>query len=291
MNRYLIFRTDRIGDFHLTAILVNAIKKNDTSAQVSIVASKKNFDYIKNFKLIDEVILLKNNILDRFVLINLLRKRKFKNIIVHDDKKRSHFITLFLKHEKKIIIKNKNVSHIGRIRNILNELNFKFFNTSLDTLEDKKGSLKLNDFIQLHFDEKWIHSSYIKSYIKIEPKEQELLDFLKSLLSKTKRKIVITTGINAPSILKNVITKINNDNILYYENLDFSELENVVINTKTLISCHGAISHVATAKSIKQIDIIDKSYTYNIWNEHFRNYNYLYRKKFSELANDILKLL
>ena len=44
-------------------------------------------------------------------------------------------------------------------------------------------------------------------------------------------------------------------------------------------------------QKIKQIDIIDKSYSYNIWNDHFRNYNYVYRRKFSELINDIFKLL
>ena len=61
MNRYLIFRTDRIGDFLISAILIKSIKQNDTSSHVTVIASKKNYDYIKSFKLVDEVILLKNN--------------------------------------------------------------------------------------------------------------------------------------------------------------------------------------------------------------------------------------
>ena len=40
-----------------------------------------------------------------------------------------------------------------------------------------------------------------------------------------------------------------------------------------------------------QIDIIDKSYNYNRWTNHFRNYNFLYRENFSTLANKITQML
>ena len=50
-------------------------------------------------------------------LILKLRKGYFKNIIVHDDKKRSKFISKFLKYERKIIIENQNkLSHIEVIK-------------------------------------------------------------------------------------------------------------------------------------------------------------------------------
>ena len=41
MNNYLIFRTDRIGDFLTTAILIRSIKFNDASAKIVLIASKK----------------------------------------------------------------------------------------------------------------------------------------------------------------------------------------------------------------------------------------------------------
>ena len=59
MKKYLIFRTDRIGDFLLTAILINSIKRNNPNSYIVVVASESNFDYIKTFKNIDEVFLLK----------------------------------------------------------------------------------------------------------------------------------------------------------------------------------------------------------------------------------------
>ena len=46
MNKYLFFRTDRIGDFLLSAVLLRSIKRNDKSSHITIVASEKNYDYI-----------------------------------------------------------------------------------------------------------------------------------------------------------------------------------------------------------------------------------------------------
>ena len=57
MNRYLIFRTDRIGDFLLTLILIKNIKRNDKDSHISVICSKKNYDYIKSFNLVDKAYL------------------------------------------------------------------------------------------------------------------------------------------------------------------------------------------------------------------------------------------
>jgi ADP-heptose:LPS heptosyltransferase len=42
VNKYLIFRTDRIGDFLVSAILIKCIKINDPSANITVVGSNKN---------------------------------------------------------------------------------------------------------------------------------------------------------------------------------------------------------------------------------------------------------
>ena len=53
------------------------------------------------------------------------------------------------------------------------------------------------------------------------------------------------------------------------------------------------MSHVASSSSIKQIDIIENKFVndYKKVTKHFRNYNPIYRKKFSNLSADILNLL
>ena len=43
MNNYLIFRTDRIGDFLISSILIKSIKLNDKKAHISVVCSSKIF--------------------------------------------------------------------------------------------------------------------------------------------------------------------------------------------------------------------------------------------------------
>ena len=74
MNTYLIFRSDRIGDFLLSLILINSIKRNDPNSYINVVASEKNFNYIKSFKIIDKVFLFQKGILNNLKLINLLKK-------------------------------------------------------------------------------------------------------------------------------------------------------------------------------------------------------------------------
>mgnify|MGYP006108838081 CR=1 FL=1 len=293
MNKYLIFRTDRIGDFLLSAILIKSIKLNDVNSHITIIASKKNFNYIKSFNSVDDVILLNNKIIDKIKLIFKLKKTLFHNIILHDNKKRSRFISFFLKTKNKIsIYKFSHKSHIEIIKIILKILNYEFNEICLDILEEKKES-NFNEvnFIQLHFDEKWENNNYIKHFIDIEPLEEQLSNFLDLLISKSSKKLIVTTGLLPPKILDDVIEKKNNKNILYYKNLNFLELEKIVVKAKILISCHGSVSHLAAGKKIKQIDIIDRSYNYSKWTEHFRNYNFIYRTNFINLTQQVMEKL
>ena len=297
MNKYLIFRTDRIGDFLLTAILVKSIKRNDPNSYIKIIASEKNFNYIKSFKIIDEVFLLKKGILNKFRLIYSLKKDFFKAIIIHDDKKRSNFISFFLKANIKISPNsNSNISYFSIINNILNKLNFDFENSDLSTLSNRSYS-KLNglnkNYILFHFDEKWIHKEYISSYINIEPMENELVSFFNSVVNKTNKDLVVTTGLICPKILDKIFANNFNTKVSFFKNLDFLQIEKIIDNCDLLISCHGAVSHVATAKNIRQIDVIDesKSNFYKKWTAHFRNYKSIHRKNFNLLNREIINML
>ena len=44
MSKYLIFRTDKIGDFLLTAILIKSIKRNDPKSKIIVII---DFNMIK----------------------------------------------------------------------------------------------------------------------------------------------------------------------------------------------------------------------------------------------------
>ena len=297
MNKYLIFRTDRIGDFLILAILIKSIRRNDPDSFINVVASEKNYNYIKSFKIVDKVTLLTKGILSKLKLIYFLRKEKYNTIIVHDRKQRSILISLFLKTNLKIVSNaNLNISYFSDIKKILNHLNFSFDKADLNTLNNRTyvGLENLeNNYILFHFDEKWIHKEYISNYINIEPSEKELVSFFNLLVNKTNKKLVVTTGLNSPQILNKIFRDKFNSKINYFNNLNFLEIESIIDKSDLLISCHGAVSHLATAKNIKQIDIIDESKTnfYKKWTDHFRNYSFIYRKNFNDLSKEIINLL
>ena len=296
MNKYLIFRTDRIGDFLITSILINSIKRNENNSHITLVVSEKNYDYIKSFKFIDKIILLKKGLLEKVKLINYLIKDNYKSIIIHDEKNRSKFISFFLHSDLKILPNiNSEESYIFGIKNILKKLNFDFVENDLNTLNNRfyNHSINLKNFVMLHFDEKWIKNEYIENYASIEPIKSEFISLLIDIVKKTKKKLVVTTGLVKNNLFDDIKNLKINDNIIFLNNLTFLQIESLINDTDLLISCHGAVSHVAAAKNKKQIDIIEKSkyFFYSKWTYHFRGYNYIYRKKFNDLSKDILKLL
>jgi len=294
MNKYLIFRTDRIGDFLLTLILIKCIKRNDKKSYIVIVSSEKNYHYIKTFNFVDEVIKLKPYFFSRINAINQLRRHTFKITIIHDGKNRSKFINFFIKKNKSIFINNDDIksSHFSKIKKIIHSLNFSFDNSDLNILQNPNFSYNKKDFIILHYDEKWSINTYISEYQNIEPSDEQFLDFINKIILKSNHNLVITTGIVTPPILKKISLR-TNSNIKLIEGLNFMQLQEIVSQSKLLISCHGAISHVASAYNIKQIDIIDVNLKnpYSNWTSHFRNYFPVYRKNFKNLSAEILSLL
>ena len=295
MNKYLIFRTDRIGDFLLSMILIKNIKRNDKNSYIIVVSSEKNYDYIKTFNLVDKVIKLKKGYINRFKLILRLFKHKFKFSIIHDGKKRSKFINFFLKKDNTLKVNNDDIkkSHFFKIKKIINFMNFKFDFKDLDILTNRRFSNKyINEpkYIIFHYDEKWSNTTYISKYVDIEPTKAQLLNFINNIRYKSGHQIIITTGINTPEIIKNIISEINDHSVKLIEGLNFEQLEKIVSHSKLLISCHGAISHVASAYNIRQIDIIDinTKNPYSNWTDHFRNYSSIYRESFPILSSKIL---
>ena len=295
MNKYLIFRTDRIGDFHLSLILIKSIKRIDPGCFITIVSSNKNYEYIKSFKIVDEVILLKKGFINKLKTFIKINKNFYRAIIIHDSKNRSKFISYFLRSKFKYYVnKITKTSYIDEIKEILFSLNFDFIESDLNTLEYRSAynpDIFNDNYIVFHFDEKWMFNNYIKTYINIEPNKDELIEFLNKLTLKTNKKLIVTSGSKTPELLSDIFAKNFNPNIKLIDNLNFLNLENIIIQSSLLIACHGSVSHVAAAKSIRQIDIIDKSYNYDLWTAHFRNYQSLNRSKFDILSKNIINLL
>ena len=100
MKKYLIFRTDRIGDFIVSCILINSIKRNENNSHITVVCSKKNYNYIKGVSLVDEAILYPENILERIKFYFYLKKKNFDVSLALDGKKNLYIVRYF-PHPKK----------------------------------------------------------------------------------------------------------------------------------------------------------------------------------------------
>ena len=294
MNKYLIFRTDRVGDFLFSLKFIKIIKSNDPHSEITVIGSKKNYKYIQTFNVVDRIIPLKNNLLSKIKLIFNLRENKYDTIIIHDGKNRSKFISLFLKYEKKTICVTDLINtQIDIIKKACAEIDLKFDKNCIDFLDNRNDislNLPFKNYIHLHFDEKWNVNNYIKKYKNIEPSEKELTDFINNILIKNKN-LIITTGKKTPKIINLIRKKFDNLKVKFYENQTLMEIEYIVFKSELLISCHGWISHIASAKKIRQIDIIDSSYPYNKWTSHFRNYYSLNRESFHNLSKKILAII
>ena len=68
MNKILVFRTDRIGDFLMSSILINNLKKNNKSNYITVICSTKNYNYIKNSDIVDEAIIMPSNFFKRLMI-------------------------------------------------------------------------------------------------------------------------------------------------------------------------------------------------------------------------------
>ena len=106
MSKYLIFRTDRIGDFITSQSLINSIKLASKKNEIDLVVSKYNYEYIKNFKYINKLYVFDNyNFrLINFLLLILNIRKKYDYLIVLDGKRRSFLSSLFLKAKKKFVL-------------------------------------------------------------------------------------------------------------------------------------------------------------------------------------------
>ena len=327
MVNILIFRTDRIGDLLLTCPAIITIKKYFPNSKVSIVASEKNFHYAKNLHIFENVYLFpKKNIFKKIKFIYKISKLFFDYIYIFDGKERSIIASAFIKSKNKLSLatinkpyykilnikffndnKNESLNQIFQkfidFTNIRSKINnYKFLNEK----EDNKFSLNIpiKNYIHFHLDEKWIDDLYIENYTSINPSYNQLTSFFNTLA--IKNNLLITTGIVDFDLLNllinNFFKKINEkifmkkcdkNNIYLVFKPTFNDIESILRNTQTLISCHGAITHAANSFNVKSIDIIEKGRSdfYNRFTEYLSNYYPIYRSNFDILSKDLINIV
>ena len=340
--KYLIFRSDRIGDFLITSPLIQSIKRNDKNNFIEVVCSTKNFNFVNNLNFVNKIhVLEKNNFISKFNLFSKLKANSYDVIIVSDKKIRSIILSILLKSKIKILnvskkyiykylkffyenifldndhspysIKEIQTKNLNCINYKLIKEDFHFFKKDQFKNYFKKNSnFEIPDnFILVHYDEKWEVDAYTKSFYKakefvdLEINYTSFIKFLFEISKKKKSDILITTG----TINTNFINKFINDaekinscvyrleknskNIFCIINQNFESVSHLISFAKCFICCHGAFTHVASNYNIRQIDIInsDKEYHYERITSSIDDYSVVHRKKISELSIDIINLI
>ena len=167
------------------------------------------------------------------------------------------------------------------------------------------------DYITVHYDEKWEIESYKESYSKgdtftnIGATYDNFKLFLEKLSNKSNKQIIITTGLIKTNIVNDVIKNskklseniyafnLDNKTIYLIVNDNFFSTSYLISKSKTLITCHGAFTHIAFNYRIKIIDIIEenKLQHYNRITNHMTNYKSFFRSNFIDLSKKIINYI
>jgi len=325
----LIFRTDRIGDFIISCPFILSYKTKYKDNKIVVISSEYNFNYIKNFKFVDKIFPLKNEIKffkKLFVLIKmiiLLRKFNFTEIIVLDGKKRSFFISLFLKGKKSILLQSKGLELLSKIfkyKSVINyELqnqlkNFSFlasklnFNIDMNKIDIYKNytfnrTYNLDEkYILIHLDEKWFQKLYYKDFTDINPSIDDLFKLINNIkeINNLSHDIVITTGSKKLDIIDEIIHKFKHVEKNIYEkkfddvsvklmvDISFNELEFIVKKSSFLICCEGGVSHASNGFNVKTLAFYQKNRLQHTkyWTGHMENLFLYERKNIKNVISD-----
>jgi len=329
INKILIFRTDRIGDLIVTCPAIISIKKYFKECDITLITSNKNFEYAKSLNLFNDVIEFpRSNLINKIQFIKNLNKKKFDYIFVFDGKERSIFTASFIKSNNKKValassikiyykflkikffIDNEDTNLNQIFQEMLDYSNVKTKINNYKFIKDKKNNnfskkIPINKYIHIHLDEKWFNNLYIDSYTNINPNFNEFIAFLDEI-SKFDD-ILITTGLikldlvndiinnkNFKKLDENIFLKKNNTKSICLVNTpSFEDIESLLRNSKKLISCHGAITHVANSFDIQIIDIIEKHKEsfYKRFTSYLNMYTHIYRENFNSMKNVLLDKL
>ncbi len=298
MKKFLIFRTDRVGDFILSCILIKSIKRNKPNSEITVICSDQNYQYVKNYSLVDNAKLYPKRFVKKISFYHSMIKSDYDCILSLDGKKRSIFSCVINKAELKIITVTKRIykkiffnlkdnilfindfkSRIEEFKFILRKIDIDYSDKDLDIFDDEKiksnfdiiNKIPDKSFNQLHLDEKWIAEAYrgrrkSRNFKPINATITQMCRFIEEFVKKSKKDIVISAGAETNSLIngvkekfnKNGVFAINDKKIIILDKISFIDLKIIIKKADLIIACHGSPAHIASSFNTKIIDIFDQ---------------------------------
>ena len=298
MKKFLIFRTDRIGDFILSCILIKSIKRNKPNSEITVICSEQNYEYVKNYSLVNNAKLYPKEFVKKIYFFYSLVKGDFDCILSLDGKKRSIFACVISSAKLKILSVTKKIykkiffnlkdnilfvndfrSKIEEFKFILKKMDIDYSDKDLNIFDSEKVISNLDtinkipdkSFNLLHLDEKWITEAYrgkrkIRNFKPINASIVQMYHFIEEFVMKSKKDLVISAGAQTNTLIvgvkeklnKNGVFAINGKKIIILDNISFTDLKLIIKKTDLVIACHGSPAHIASSFNTKIIDIFDK---------------------------------
>ena len=325
MKKFLIFRTERIGDFILSCILIKSIKRNKPNSEITVICSDQNYKYVKNYSLVDNAKLYPKKFVKKISFYYSMIKDNYDCILSLDGKKRSIFACVINKAELKIITVTKKIykkiffnlrdnilfindfkSRIEEFKFILRKIDIDYSDKDLDVFDNEKiksnfdliNKIPDKSFNQLHLDEKWITEAYrgrrkSRNFKPINATITQMCRFIEEFVEKSKKDIVISAGAETNSLIngvkekfnKNGVFAINDKKIIILDNISFTDLKIIIKKADLVIACHGSPAHIASSFNTKIIDIFDKK------NEEFYKFYTSHLRNYKYLYREDFNIL
>lgn len=324
MKKFLIFRTDRVGDFILSCILIKSIKRNKPNSEITVICSDQNYEYVKNYSLVDNAKLYPKKFINKVAFFHSMINSNFDCVLSLDGKKRSIFACVISKTKLKIITVTKKIykkiffnlkdnilfikdfrSRIEEFKFILKKMDIDYSDRDLDIFDSEKvksnsdiiNKIPDKSFNQLHLDEKWITEAYmgkrkLRNFKPINASIVQMCDFIEEFVKKSKKDLVISTGAETNSLIDGVKKKFNNSvfaingkKITILDNTSFADLKLIIKKADLIITCHGSPAHIASSFNTKIIDIFDQK------NEEFYKFYTDHLRNYKYLYREDFKIL
>ena len=278
MQKVLILKNDRVGDYYTSIRSINLILNKHKDKDIEIFLSKTNYKFNFIFKNLDTKIfnynlniiekiriffyLLFNNISDIYILTPknfyyylppFFRKIKFHGICIVSNKSRpSNFLKKFL-YNYETLYRNNKLKILSVYKVLENLINYKkecenFVSMNFDKFNFFEFPKNSTFFHYKHnlFDEKLFWSNLeIKNFIYYLAKKRDYIVF-SSELNNVEKNNLFYENFNSYDFKTNKHNIINKDNILYLKNIEGKNLVNAIYLCKEVIAPESGITHIGS---------------------------------------------
>ena len=298
MKKFIIFRTDRLGDFIIISNIIKGIKDKIKNSHITVVGSPYNKKLINSYKIIDKVIIYNKDysFFKKISIFNYIIKKNYYCSLSLDGKSFSNFTSFFLKAKKKFGISyifnffysfkwskpnffynylvfdkfetftsKKNLSKAEHLPSLL----IKLANNLKLKLDSKKKYFYEVQNKSIFFSKKLFNNNIKTSFILIHLDEkwddihrinEDFSNELLSFQKKIKKKIVITSNENKDLYYRILKKDLKkNKKFIFLENLNLALFERIISMSSLAISCHsGFLVQISGFNKTNVIDIINK---------------------------------